>query len=119
MIPGHYNLAGEITRYGGKKELFITPIIGLLMYIGLTAIERSPKLWNTGVTVTEENRERVYRVIKNMLSTLKLIMVFIFSYLTINFLLSTPLPAWFTPAYVILIFATIIFYIIRLVIVSK
>lgn len=31
-IPGHYNAAGEITRWGGKGELFILPIMGVFMY---------------------------------------------------------------------------------------
>jgi uncharacterized membrane protein len=118
-IPGHYNAAGEINRMGGKGELFATPIIGLLMYIGMTVIERFPQVWNTGVTVTKDNKERVYQVIRNMMSTLKLIVVVIFTYLPINSSHATPLPVWFTPAYVILLFGTLIFFIIKLVKVSK
>ena len=30
------------------------------MYIFLTVIENFPQIWNTGVTVTEENKDRVY-----------------------------------------------------------
>lgn len=97
-VPGHYNAAGEIDRMGSKYELLITPIVGWLMFLGSTAIERYPEVWNTGVTVTEENKERVYRVIRNMLSTLKIIMVVVFVSLSINSSLSAPLPVWFTPA---------------------
>jgi uncharacterized membrane protein len=68
-IPGHYNAMGEIDRIGSKKELLVLPIIGWLMYLGMTVVEKYPQIWNTGVTVTEENKERVYRVLKNMLST--------------------------------------------------
>ena len=45
---------------GSKGELVILPIIGWLMYIFLTVIENFPQIWNTGVTVTEENKDRVY-----------------------------------------------------------
>lgn len=114
-VPGHYNAAGEIDRMGSKYELLITPIVGWLMYLGISAIERFPQVWNTGVTVTEKNKERVYRVIRNMMSTLKIIMVLVFVSLTINSSLSTPLPVWFTPAYIILIFGTLILFIIRLI----
>ena len=114
-VPGHYNAAGEIDRMGSRYELLITPIVGWLMYLGISVVERFPQVWNTGVTVTEENKERVYRVIRNMLSTLKIIMILIFVFLTINSSLSTPLPVWFTPTYIILIFGTLILFIIRLI----
>ncbi|NLL01042.1 MAG: DUF1648 domain-containing protein [Clostridiales bacterium] len=114
-VPGHYNAAGEIDRMGSRYELLITPIVGWLMFLGMSAVERFPQIWNTGVTVTEENKERVYRVIRNMLSTLKIIMILIFVFLTINSSLSTPLPVWFTPTYIILIFGTLILFIIRLI----
>ena len=32
QIPGHYNAAGEITRWGGKGELFLLPIVSVFMY---------------------------------------------------------------------------------------
>lgn len=118
-IPGHYNMAGEIDRFGSKKELIVTPIIGWILFIGLSLVERFPQIWNTGVTVTEENKERVYQVILNMLSTLKLIIVVDFVFLTINSSLLTPPPVWFTPAFVILVFATLAIYIIKLIKVAK
>lgn len=30
-IPAHYNFAGEVTRYGSKWEVFILPLITLLI----------------------------------------------------------------------------------------
>lgn len=106
-IPGHYIAAGEIDRMGSKFELLISPIVGWLMFLGISAIERFPQVWNTGFTVTEENKERVYRVIRNMMSTLKIIMVVLFVSLTLNSSLSTPLPIWFTPGSIILVFGTL------------
>ena len=32
QIPGHYNAAGEITRWGGKGELFLLPVVSVFMY---------------------------------------------------------------------------------------
>ena len=114
-IPGHYNAAGEIDRVGDKAELVMLPIVGWLMYLGLTIIEHFPQIWNTGVTVTEENRERVYRIAKNMLSTVKLIMVVNFVYLTFNSSKATPLPVWFLPVFLGAIFGSLIFFIVKLV----
>lgn len=118
-IPGHYNFAGEIDRMGSKRELLFLPITSWLMYLGMTAIENFPQIWNTGVTVTAENEERVYRLLKTMLGTTKLIVVAIFVYLTINSSKSMPLPALFLPAFLILIFGSMILFIIKLVRVSK
>ena len=118
-IPGHYNAMGEIDRMGSKGELFVLPIISWLMYLGLTIVEKFPQVWNTGVKVTEENRERVYRVLKDMLGTMKLITVAIFVYLTINTAQAVSLSVWFLPVFLIIIFGSIIFYIIKLIRVSK
>ena len=118
-IPGHYNSAGEIDRMGNKGELLILPIISWLMFLGMTVVERFPQAWNTGVRVTEDNKERVYRTIKNMLSTMKIIIVAIFSYLTINSAQGLSLSAWFLPVFLLLIFGTLTLFIIRLIIVSR
>ncbi|MFA9379317.1 MAG: DUF1648 domain-containing protein [Lachnotalea sp.] len=115
QIPGHYNAMGKIDRMGSKGELLTLPIIGWVMYLSLTVIENFPGIWNTGVTVTEENKERVYRILKNMLNTVKLIMVAVFVYLTINSVQAISLTVWFLPVFLILVFGSILFFIIKLV----
>ncbi len=114
-IPGHYNAAGETDRVGDKVELVMLPIVSWLMYIGFTIIDHFPQIWNTGVTVTDENRERVYRIAKNMLSTVKLIMVVNFVYLAFNSSKATPLPVWFLPVFLGGIFGSLIFFTVKLV----
>lgn len=114
-IPGHYNAMGEIDRVTGKGSLLILPITTWIMYIGLTVVERFPQVWNTGVIVTEENKERVYRILKSMLGTLKLNVVVVFTYLTVNSAMAKPLPIWFLPVSLIIMFGFLIFFIIRLI----
>ncbi len=118
-IPGHYNAAGVVDRWGNKGELFVVPIVAWIMYIGLTILERFPQVWNTGVQVTEENKERVYRILKNMISTEKLLMVAVFIFLTINSSFSIGLPIWFLPVFLILMFGSLILFIISLIKTSK
>ena len=36
QIPGHYNAAGEIDRWGSKGELFLLPVVSVFMYAFLT-----------------------------------------------------------------------------------
>lgn len=115
QIPGHYNVEGVIDRWGSKSELLIIWVVGLLLYLGMTAIERFPQIWNTGVQVTRENKEMVYGMLQKMISTLKLIITADFSFLTINSALSRELPLWFLPVFLILTFGTILFFSIKLV----
>lgn len=113
-IPCHYNAMGEIDRWGNKVELLILPAISWMTYIGLSVIERFPSVWNTGVKVTAENRERIYPIILNMIVTLKLVTTSIFVFLSINSALAKPLPIWFTPTFLVLTFGTLFFFMVLL-----
>jgi uncharacterized membrane protein len=115
QIPGHYNAAGEITRWGNKAELLILPVISWFMYLMITGTEQFPEIWNTGVEVTEENRERVYQILKNMIGVLKLVMVTAFSFIAFNSSLAKALPVWFTPVFLFLCFGSIIFFVVKLI----
>jgi len=114
-IPVHFNAIGVADRWGNKGELLVLQIISWIMYLGMTAIEHYPQIWNTGVIVTEENKERVYRILKNMLGTLKLTVVVVFMFLTINSALAQELPTWFLPIFLVLLFGPMIFFIKKLV----
>lgn len=114
-IPGHYNAVGEVDRWGNKEELLILPIIGWILYIGITVLEQFPQIWNTGVKVTEQNATRIYRILKNMVGTIKLLMVFVFVFLTANSAFAKALPDWFLPTFLVLIFGSMIFFIVKLI----
>ena len=114
-IPGHYNFMGVVDTWVNKGKLIILPIVGWIIYLVITAIGQFPKLCDTGVT--EENKKRVYLILKNMLNTVKLLVIIIITYLTINSALDKNLPIWFLPVFLILIFGSIIFFIIKLIIV--
>ena len=90
-IPAHYDWAGNVDRWSSKGELLFLPIMTWIMYGYISVVELFPKAWNTGVKVTEENQARVYRVLKYMIKSLKLIVVLDFSYMTINSILGKSL----------------------------
>lgn len=113
-IPGHYNAAGEIDRWGGKYELFVCPVISVLLYLFITFLERYPELWNTGVEITAKNKVRIYSILKNMITTLKFSTVFIFTSLTVYSALARPLPGWFTPLYLFLFFGPMAYFLIQI-----
>ena len=107
-IPIHYNAAGVIDRYGNKLEIFILLIVTWVMYIGLSLVTRVPQFWNTGVSVTAENKDRVYRILKNMLKIIKMEIIVIFCYLIYNTTTLYNLPKWFVPVFLVLLFSTML-----------
>ena len=113
-IPAHYDFAGNIDRWGKKGELLIVPIMSWFLYVMITGVEQIPSIWNTGVKVTAENRYRVYRVLKYMVKSIKLIMVVDFSYMTIHSLRGQSLPGWFTLLFMVIFFGDLIFWLWRL-----
>ena len=115
QVPGHYNGRGEVDRWGSKGELWIMPIVGWILYLGITLVESFPTIWNTGITVTEENKEKVYRLLKSMIGLTKLIMISNFTFIEINSIQGGSLPWFFLPVFLVLMFGVIIFYIVRLV----
>jgi len=85
------------------------------MYIGMTVIERLPQIWNTGVNITNENKERIFRILKDLLKSIKLIVVITFTYIIYNTAKASSLPIWFTPLNLIITFGCIIYYCVKLV----
>ena len=114
-IPIHYNAAGVIDRYGNKLEIFILLIVTWVMYIGLSLVTRVPQFWNTGVSVTAENKDRVYRILKNMLKIIKMEIIVIFCYLIYNTTTLYDLPKWFVPVFLVLLFSTMLISFIVLI----
>lgn len=113
-IPMHYDWAGNIDRWGNKSELMILPGMTWFLYLMITGLEQIPKIWNTGVTVTEENKVRVYRVLKYMIKSLKTIMVVDFTYLTVVSMMGKELSGWFAFVVLVLVFGDLIFWIVKL-----
>ena len=113
-IPAHYNAAGEVNRWGDKSELIFLPILGGMLYFLITLVQQYPEAWNTGVRVTEQNRERVYQILGNLIGTTKLMMLAVFSSLTVISSLSLTLPIWFLGVFLVLLFGAIAFFLVQL-----
>ena len=114
-VPMHYNAAGEIDRWGGRGTLLVLPILAWGLYLLVTVVEQFPAAWNTGVKVTEENRARVYAVLAHLVSTVKFLMVVIFAWITVQSAQAQALPGWFLPAFLVLLFGDMAYWIYRLI----
>ena len=107
MIPGHYNIAGEIDKYSSKNSIWILIVVQILLFTMMSVLERFPNIWNTGVQITEENRERVYTNLRNMQTYLKMMIMIYFSYMTFQSIAGERLNSISVFTFLILIFGNV------------
>lgn len=115
QVPVHYNAKGEIDSWGSKYQIFILPIISILFYSFITVISFFPQIWNVPVQITDENKEAVYLSTKNLIIFMKVEILAIFFYLNYHTVTAQPLSITFLPIYMIIIFGTLIFFIVRII----
>ena len=70
-ILAHYGLDGTPGAWGGKGSALVVPCAMLLIFGIFFIASRHPGSWNTGVTVTEENRDAVYRVLGRLIASIE------------------------------------------------
>lgn len=116
-IPMHYNIYGQPDSYGSKGMIWLLPLIGLFLYIGMTLLNKKPHLFNYPTKVTSENVESLYRTGMRTVIILKVISMLIFTYLnfktiSIGLSHSTDLGFLFTPAiiFIIIVFPGFMIY---------
>jgi len=84
VVPIHYNIYGEVDGYGSKTALLILPISSVLIYVGLTILNRYPHIFNFPTTVTEQNALSLYKIATRMVRWLKLLCCFPFVHIIWN-----------------------------------
>lgn len=86
-IPVHYNALGEVDGYGAKSEIWILPVVGSIVYIGITVLNKFPHIFNYLTKITDENALLQYTLATKLLRYLKLFIVFLFGYLILKTIL--------------------------------
>ena len=109
-IPGHYNAAGIVDRWGNKGEILILPVITILLYGGLSVITLFPQMWNVPQTKNESNKYLVYSTSKTMLILMKIEVTVNFFFISYFSIKGRNLPALHTPIFLVMIFGTLIYY---------
>lgn len=118
IIPVHYNASGVPDRYGNKTFLFFLPALALVLFIGMTWLNKYPHIFNYPVTITNENAEVQYRFATRMLRYMKMVLAFIFCLVLIGGGLAatgkvTRLGWWFIPLIISLTVIPAIYAVIR------
>lgn len=101
-IPIHFNASGQADDYGNKLTLLILPILGTVIYFGLTQLNKYPHIFNYMTKITEDNALMQYTIATRMLRFIKLAILVIFSLIILFTYLTTigvtnGLSFWFLP----------------------
>lgn len=117
-IPSHFNTAGQPDDSGSKEFIFILPVIGTFVFLLLTVLQGFPYAFNYPVKITEKNALAQYTNALRMIRYLKLIILGIFSLITIFTIstaegLSTGLGIWFVPFFMIAVFVPLVYFIVK------
>jgi uncharacterized membrane protein len=117
-IPTHFNIAGEADNYGNRSAIFFLPVLGTVLFIGMTILNRFPHVFNFPVKITPDNALRQYSMATRLIRVLKLSILVLFIliiYLTTSAALNKleKLSIWFLPLTLAIIFIPLVLYIIK------
>lgn len=114
QIPSHFDYHGQIDSWSSKNFIFSPVLVAMFLYLMLTVVSFFPSMWNMPVKITEENRERAYHYTRNMITILKLELVSVFAYITVQTSKAEMLSPYFLPLILIAIFGKIAVYIVMI-----
>lgn len=120
IIPTHFNASGKIDSYGSKSTILILPIIGTVIFIGMTLINKIPHTFNYPRKITPENAEKQYTYATKMIRYLKLMVLIVFTsivYIT-NLSAMNKIDGagiWLLPVLVFSIFLPVVYFIIKMI----
>lgn len=115
-IPTHFYAAGVADKYGSKATILLLPVIGTIMFVGLTVLNNFPHVFNYPTRITPQNAAKQYSMATKFIRLLKTILLIVFLiilYLTIQTATgkTNGLGHWFLPFCLVAIFAPIAVYI--------
>lgn len=112
-IPGHFNGAGEVDRWGSKIEVLILPFIGLFLWILLGLLEKAPHMHNYPARLNESNVEAFYLNSRKGLNEIKNLCLILFAAISFQMIRiglgeAESLGWWFLPIFIIAVAIPII-----------
>lgn len=117
QIPAHFGADGEVDRYGSRVELLLLPFIGVIMWAGMSLLEKYPHTYNY-LNLRPHNVEIQYRygvLFMNIIKNLSTLLFVFLIWQTVDIGLSR-IPSLNMPIFVtllVLLFGSIGFYIYK------
>jgi len=82
IIPVHFGFNGQADGFGTKDVIWIMPLLGSMLYLAMSLLNKHPHIFNYRQKVTEDNAERLYRTATKMMRILNALVACIFAYMT-------------------------------------
>lgn len=119
IVPTHFNSLGQVNGYGSKDTLLILPIISIVFFVAINLLAKFPHVFNYTIKITEENAKRQYRNARLLLRVLLAEISILFLYIQWSSIKgamtsSAGLGVLFTPLYMIIVIATLVYFITRM-----
>ncbi|NOX85182.1 MAG: DUF1648 domain-containing protein [Chlorobi bacterium] len=108
-IPVHHGFYGTPDNFSRKGMIWILPVTGLVIYIGLAILNRFPHIFNYPVEITHENAREQYKKAGRMIRLLNTIVIVSFCYITYATIMTAKhnengVGNFFIPVFIVLIF---------------
>jgi len=81
QIPTHYNISGNPDGFGSKTSFWVLPLVGLVLYVFMTLINRRPEGFNYLVKITPENAAVQYTMATRVIRFMKAFVMLLFAFL--------------------------------------
>lgn len=117
-IPIHFNASGKADRFGEKTNIFILPIIGTILFIGMTFLIKNLHILKYPTATTDKDVYRQYSNTAQMIRILKLVIVLVFGLIVMKTLQNANgnadgLGAWFLPLTIGSFIVPIIYFLVK------
>jgi uncharacterized membrane protein len=113
-IPSHFGPDGRADGWGGKGTLFIFPFMGVVLFLTMTLMARSPAAYNYPFPITRENARRQAVLAMGLIAWLRFATIWLMAYLEYGVVAAAKsgaaLGAWFLPATLALILVPVLAY---------
>lgn len=118
IVPVHFGASGKPDDYGSKATLWILPLLGTIIYFGLTWLNQYPQIFNYPTKITEANAGQQYMMATRMLRFLKAGILLIFTFIILfTYLTATGyangLSNWFLPLMLVIILSPTSYFIAK------
>lgn len=105
-VPGHYDAAGRVDRWGSKWELLILPGVGAILALLMQVLEKFPHIYNYPERLNALNAKQFYVHSRKLLNQLKNICLIFFALILLESIViamgwGNGFGKWFLPIVII------------------
>jgi len=118
LIPTHFNGKGLPDDYSSRSTIWLLPVIGSVLGIGLYVLNKFPHIFNYHTKITNDNAFRYYKNATRLIRVLNLIVVWVFVFIMYKSIAvalnrSEGLGIWFIPVFIGIMIGPIIYFLLK------